>query len=277
MTLFKNKSAAAKFEPMDGDDANTIEGTATVVQETTQPAQSTPSAQDRLKAAAAEREAEAAAEREAVLAAKTETPAGTALAAKKPTALAVAVARPEKIFAPLEDAFHVDWNTLESLKATQGQFLAKADDSTFGPEIGFELLSHQKQFVVSPGTDDDDDNKLVRYSDDGITCNTGEDVKEYRQSLVDAGYPDAGVTERVVLVGSVFNPGLKTDCKDKLMQISLAPSSKALFDRHQLQTTFNVGRGNWSPEGVTRLRMTCKVQTKGKNSWTQVNFTKYDQ
>jgi hypothetical protein len=280
MSLFKNKTTTgAKFEPMDGDvnDGNTIEGTATVVQETTQQVQPNQSAQDRLKAAAAEREAEAAAEREAVAATKTETPAaGTSLAAKKPGALAVAVPRPEKIFAPLEDAFHVDWNTLEALKATQGQFLAKADDSSFGPEIGFELLSHQKQFVVSTNTDAEEDNKLVRYSDDGITCNTGEDVKEYRQHLIDAGFPEAGVSERVVLVGSLFDPGTKPECKDKLMQISLAPTSKAFFDRHQLQTTFNVQRKTWSPEGVTRLRMTCKVQSKGKLSWTQVNFTKYD-
>lgn len=277
MALINKNKPVGKFEPMDGDDVNdgnTIEGTATVVSETVETVQPSPSAQERLKAAAAEREAEAAEEREAVMATKTES---TALAAKKSTALATPVARPEKIFAPLEDAFHVDWNTLESLKATQGQFLAKADDSTFGPEIGFELLSHQKQFVVSPGTDEEEDNQHVRYSDDGITCNTGEDVKEYRQHLIDAGYTEAGVTERVVLVGSVFDPGLKPDFKDKLMQISLAPTSKALFDRHQLQTTFNVGRGNWSPEGVTRLRMTCKVQSKGKLSWTQVNFTKYDQ
>lgn len=282
--LNKEKSAAAqtsKFEALDDD--NVIDGTATVISDdvdTSSAAQTTaaPTAQERLAAAAKEREAEAEAERQAIAATKTSSTTAlaaggksTALVASKSTALA-------DIFKPMEDAFHVDWNTLESLKANQGQFLSKSDSQSLGPVIGFELLSYQKQFVISPGTEDEEDSVHVRYSDDGITCTSGEDCKEYLQSLLDTGdFPKAKMTERVVLVGCVFDPGTKPAFKDKLMQISLPPTSKALFERFKLQASFNIGRGNWSPDNMSRMRMTCEVQSKNKNDWTQVNFTKYDQ
>lgn len=271
MALFKNKdagSSAGKFESPDDD--TVIDGTVTeVVEETTQTTQ--PSAQERLKAAAAEREAEAAAERAAVESTK------TALATKPATnaVLASPVARPVAVFEPLKNSFPVQWNTLELLKASQGKFVNKADNTPLGDEIGFELLSHQAQFVVSPGTDDDEDDKLVRYSDDGITTSTGEDCKEYLKYLQDAGYAKAKMSERVVLVGSVFDPGKQPSYKDKLMQISLAPTSKALFDRHQLQCSFNVARGKWSPDGITMLRMTCVSKSGNGKDWTEVAFSKY--
>lgn len=266
------------FEAPDED--GVIEGQVTDVTDTSGAAEAdatvslNPSAKERLAAAAKEREAEAAAEREAVAATKT-----TSLATKPANsgAITVAAPRPEKVYAPLENAFHVDWNTLESLKATQGAFMDKTDNKSLGDTIGFELLSHQKQFVISPGSDDEEDNKHVRYSDDGITTTTGEDCKDYLQSLLATGdFPDAKMTERVVLVGAVFDPGKQPSYKDKLMQISLAPTSKALFDRHQIQCSFNVGRGIWSPDGITRLRMTCVAKNKNKRDWTEVTFSKYD-
>lgn len=285
MALIKKDSttSAAKFEAPDDD--TVIDGTVTVISDVvdTSAAAETqttaaPTAQERLAAAAKEREAEAEAERQAVAATKTSSTTALSAGSKSTAIVAAKPAVLADVFKPVEDAFHVDWNTLESLKANQGQFLSKADGKSLGPTVGFELLSYQKQFVISPGTDDDEDNQHVRYSDDGVTCNSGEDCKDYLQSLLDTGdFPKAKMTERVVLVGCVFDAGTKPEFQDKLMQISLPPTSKALFERFKLQASFMIGRKTWSPDGISRMRMTCEVQSKNKNDWTQVNFTKYDQ
>jgi hypothetical protein len=270
MALIKNK-----FEAPDADknvDDGVIDGAVKEVVDET----ATLSAHERLAVAAAARADEAKAEREAVEASKTAS-TSTAVAAKTASNIVLAAPVMGNIFAGLENAFHVDWNTFESLLANQGTFMRKGDKAKLGDSVGLELLSYQQQFVISPGTEGDADNDKVRYSDDGVTTTTGEDCKSYLEDLKEAGFDKASRSERVVLVGSLFDPGKLAEIKDQLVQISLPPTSKAQFERHKIQTDFNIGRGLSPALGATRLRMTCEVQSDAKNKrdWTVVKFAQY--
>lgn len=220
------------------------------------------------------------------------TAAATAHQATKPAENAVATAKPQggqvalrkalvNPLAPLKGAFTVEWDTLRSLKVTNGNVLDNQSGKTLGDVVGLELLSFQDQWVISPGVDGDEAKEHVRYSNDGETTTNGEDCNEYLEQLKKADFPDAKMSKRTVICGSLFDIGDKgrKDCKDIqdcLVQLSLAPTSKASFDRYMMDQAFKIGKALISPEGAERLKLECTVVTKGKNSWTVVNFSRYD-
>lgn len=218
---------------------------------------------ERLKAAADERAAAA-------------KPASTSTAVATKAAGQVAVAK--ALIDPLkalENAFPVEYDTLRNLLVTNGNVMDKDTSKPLGDIIGLELLSYQSQWVVSPGVDGDEAKEHVRYSDDGVTTTQGEDCNEYLQSLKSSGFPEAKKSERVVIVGSVFEPGKLKDLKDSLVQINLPPTSKAAFQRYRLDQAFQVGKGKIDAEGAERIKIECSLVTKGKMTWTVATFTRW--
>lgn len=200
--------------------------------------------------------------------------ASTAVAARPTTAVAQtsrAIVSPLKA---LENACTVDFNTLDQIKATQGQFKYKESERSLGDTITVELLSYQKNFLVSPGDDDEESAKLVRYSDDGITCKTGENCNEYLAGLIAAGYDGAKKSERVVIVGALVDAGKAADCAGSLFQMDLAPSSKVQFDRYQIQLGFDTAKGKVTAEGASVVKLTAVAVAKNKKDWTVVNFAR---
>jgi hypothetical protein len=258
MALNKQTPAATTFEDPDSDD---------VAVETRQPA----SAQERLAAAAAERAAASASQQESTQTAVAAKPAG-----------AVAVHRKmEDPFKQLENAFPVEWDTLRNLVITQGNVVDKDTDKPLGDEIGLELLSFQKQWVVSPGVDGEAAKEHVRYSDDGQITTKGDDVRDYLQHLKNTGYPKANLSERLVIVGSVFDIGVKgrkdlKDLQDALVQINLPPTSKATFSRYRMDQAYQIGKGLANADGADRIRINCNLKKNGDNTYTLANFSRYD-
>lgn len=198
-------------------------------------------------------------------------PASTSTAVAAPTRTAVAVAgRPKDVVTDTyKDAFTVDWNTLSRIQATNGNFVdVEANKAVIGPEIMFEMMSFQQNWQISPGTDDDDDIKHVRYSNDGKFTTEGEDINEYLQALKVAGYEDAKSSERVILAGTIL--GGSHD--GKLVQMNLAPTSKAAFDRFKMQASIDISKGKRSAADLAVLKLKAVPQSKGKNTWTVVHF-----
>lgn len=261
MALTKNTTPS--FEAPDDENVDTVAAEQAAIRS---------QAQERLAAAAAKHAETKPAE----------TSTGTAVAAPKQLGGQVAARKPMvNPLEPLKNAFTVEWDTLRSLKVTNGNVLDNQSGKTLGDVVGLELLSFQDQWVISPGVDGDEAKEHVRYSNDGVTTTDGEDCNDYLAQLKAADFPEAKMSKRTVICGSLFDIGDKgrkecKDIQDSLVQLSLAPTSKASFDRYMMDQAFKIGKDIIAPEGAERLKLECNVVTKGKNSWTVVNFSRYD-
>ena len=205
--------------------------------------------------------------------AATPTPV-TAVATTHPAGAVVVASTAINPFAEMKNAYTVDYNTLAQLLASNGNFMTKEDNILLGDTVVLQLMSFQDNWVVSPGADTDEARKLVRYSNDGINTKDGEDIAQYISDLKAAGYNKAYLSKRVILVGALLDAGKAPQLNETLMQIDLAPTSKSLYERHVIQSAFDVGRGKKTAEQVSKIRMTAKV-TKNSASqiYTQVAFS----
>lgn len=205
----------------------------------------------------------------------------TAVAAAAPTAVAVAVAAgPDPLKAKFKDAVKLDWNTLNRVQANQGNFLnLEKNKEMIGSELVVTMLSFQDNFLVSPGSDDEEAKEHVRYSDDGKITTKGEPVDAYMEALREAGYLEAKLSPRCTIALAIEDvvgkPGHAL--VGELIQIDLPKTSKDSFDRFRLQSAFKASRGMMNDAQKVameqgRMRLSAQVVTQGKNSWTVVNF-----
>lgn len=180
-------------------------------------------------------------------------------------------------FKPLENAIHVDYNTLDRIMVTNGNVQNKETKKLMGDSCVLELISIQKHWVMSPGGDKEDEESLefLKYSDDGIHVrDTGELLTATRDAAIAAGYTKARIIERLILVGMIVDAGkLQAEMEGSLVQMDLAPRSKANFEKHRISTAFRIGRGLQKAEGAEKVRITCDVQSKGSNNWTDALFS----
>lgn len=191
----------------------------------------------------------------------TQKPAGTLAIAAMPNALE-----------PLRNALRVEYNTLESIIANQGNFMSRETKKSLGDEITFELLSFQDSFVVSPG-DDKAPQDVVRYSDDGLTCSDGTSVQEHLHWLKTNGYPKAAVKPRVVVVGAVLTTSKASDLVGTLVQLDLSPASRVHWMRYMANSAFMVRAGKHTAEQLTKVKATAETAVNGTNTYTLAKFS----
>jgi hypothetical protein len=171
-----------------------------------------------------------------------------------------------------KDALTLDWNTLHRIQFNQGSVLDKENSNkSLGQVVEIEMLSWQDSYQISPGTQDSDATEHVRYSDDGVTTNKGENCQEYLAALKEAGYEDAKMTKRVVI------GGVLTVCNDpamvgKMVQTDLSQTSKSQFDRHRMQVAMDISKGLRDENSSRFLKMTATPQSKGTTNWTIAVF-----
>lgn len=231
-----------------------------------------------------------AAEDEAVVATAVETvaaaPAPAPVAAPAPATAVATVAPQSKALAAvrkmadcavlesLRDAVTVDWNTLDRLKVSQGNF--KNDQAvSLGDELHIQLVSWQKQWQASPGGKNDDaTKKLVRYSKDGqYIQNSTDDIRAYVNQLKAAGHKDAKLSERVVLVFMLLGGGAKAiPHAGNLFQIDLPPTSKGKFDAFRLRQAMNLAANAITEDQATHLKLTITGAKNGDNEYSLVLF-----
>jgi hypothetical protein len=263
MALNQNANTAKFEDPdMDGDVAvDSVEDQAAAARK---------KAQDRLAAGASRHAAEKPAE---------ETSKSTDVAVKANTQIA---ARKPMInpLEPLKNAFPVEFDTLRSLKVSGGNLVDNQTGKALGDTAGLELLSYQDQWVISPGVDGDEAKEHVRYSDDGKVTTKGEDCNEYLGNLQKAGYDEAKMSKRTVICGSLFDIGDKgrkvmPELQDSLVQISLAPTSKASFDRYTMDQAFKIAKNLIEPDGAQLVKIECTPTSKNGKDWTVANFSRW--
>ena len=183
----------------------------------------------------------------------------------------IASIKMQPVMEQLKNALKVNFDTLPHLQINQGNLLVKEGGVVLGDEAILELLSYQDNFAISPGEDGEDAKQALRYSDDGITCTTGEDVKEYLKALQDADFPKTQLKQRCVLVVNLISASKGDKVAqyfDNLYQIDLPPSSKAKFDSHRHQVSFKVSRGKLAVEDAPFMTLNVTIATRGDNKWT---------
>lgn len=205
-------------------------------------------------------------------AANTAAPAATQVAVQTKPAGAVAVAALPNVLEPLRNALRVEYNTLESIIANQGNFMSRETKKSLGDEIVFELLSFQDSFVVSPG-DDKAPQEVVRYSDDGLTCSDGTSVQEHLHWLKTNGYPKASVKPRVVVVGAVEKTSKPSDLVGTLVQLDLSPVSRVHWNRYMANSAFMVRSGRYTADQLVKVKANAETAVNGTNSFTLAKFS----
>lgn len=197
--------------------------------------------------------------------------ATVAVQVAQPTQLAVHAATMVNVLEPFKNALRVEYNTLESVIATNGNFVARESKKVLGDTITFELLSFQDSYVVSPN-DDKAPGEDVRYSDDGITCSDGTSVEEHLQYLRTNGWPKAALKNRVVVVGAVESTAKPSDLEGTLVQFDLSPASRVHWNRYTANAAFLVKKGKYTAEQLTKVRATAELATSGTNTYTMARF-----
>ncbi len=196
--------------------------------------------------------------------------------APKAGSLAVAMSQADP-FTKLENAIHVDYNTLTRIMVTNGNVQNKDTKKLMGESCVLELISIQKHWVMSPGGDSKDEEsfEFLKYSDDGKTVrDTGELLTVYRDAAIAAGYDKARIVERLILVGMLVDAGkLSDEMNGELVQLDCAPRSMSNFHRHRISTAFRIGKGLQTAAGAEVVKITCDVQSKGANNWTDAVFS----
>ena len=272
MALTKNTgttSAASRFETPDDD--NTVDtGTET----------GTMSADERVAAAlAAKGTKPAPAPAEEAAPAATES-ASRAVAAPAATAVATTIMSKDPL-AACEDALRVNYNDLTQIMVTNGNVALKEGKELLGDHVGLEIISFQNQWVCSPGgdTQDDESKEYLKFSDDGVYVKgTDQLLTDAVKLAVAAGYEKAKIAERLILVGALVYPGkdkkgnVIDELQDELVQIDLAPRSKAAFKAYRINAAFKVSKGLLDPQAALRVCMSAKVMSKGTMNWTDAEF-----
>ena len=207
-------------------------------------------------------------------AAATAAPAEAAHTANVPTVQAtgaVALRAAKGAFEAFRDALRVDYNTLDQIIASNGNFVERENKTVLGDTVTFDLLSFQDSFVVSP-EDDKAPKETVRYSDDGLVCSDGTDVKEHLDWLRASGYPKARLKQRVVVVGAITSAMKTEKFNGQLVQFDLSPASRTMWQRFVANVTYGLTTGRITQEQASKVKAEAQLKSRGSETYTVAAF-----
>lgn len=196
---------------------------------------------------------------------------------------AVATGATKKFAAALKDKENVfdpsslDFNTFPRVTVGLDGF-SKDDGTDLGKEIALEVMSYNTRWVASPGTDDEEAKKHVRYSLDGKTIDStgddnGDDIQEYIRTLKTVhGYTDAGLKQYLSIYGFLTSAnGEAIDPADlEIVALQVPPQSRPLFERHQINQGVKISRGSVEASDIVWCQQEKK--TGGNKKFAQINF-----
>lgn len=132
-----------------------------------------------------------------------------------------------------------------------------------GTRIKIELMSYNDRFVVSPGVKDDEADKLVRYSRDGINLDDGSGTcDDYVKLLRDVnGYPKAETKRYLNLYGMLVATAKNEDApfgvippEDReIVTVQIPPKSYGKFSGYQLTSGVKVAMGVYQESNMLQL------------------------
>lgn len=206
----------------------------------------------------------------APVAATVTTPQAVAVVQKQAVAI-VPTAMPN-VLEQFKNALRVEYNTLEAIITTNGNFVSRESKKVLGDTVTFELLSFQDSYVVSPNDDKAPDD-VVRYSDDGLTCSDGTAVQEHLHWLRTSGYPKAALKQRVVVVGALMSTSKPVGMEGTLVQFDLSPISRTHWLRYTANSAYGLKIGKYTPDQLQKVVATAELATSGTNTFTFARFS----
>lgn len=173
----------------------------------------------------------------------------------------------------------LEFGVLPRLVGEVGGIANASDDKTeIARELDIHLVSWNDTFTLSPGTDDEKDRELAKYSDDGETINAddpdpewaGRSCAEYIAYLQDEkDKKNAALKHYMTLIGIV--EGADTDdcdLMDQMVAVQMSPQSRKTFEAFCVQQGVMLARGKATAEGLEHIRITAEKKKNGTNSFT---------
>jgi len=210
----------------------------------------------------------------------TAAPADPVAAAGVSATTAIAKASASAVMAPggkmvsllqdMKDALPaIDFGVLPRLVGSNGNVMDK-DKRMLGSRIKLELVSWNDLWVVSPGDDTEEAKEAVRYSKDGKTIDgTGQSVQDYVKYLRETGgYDEANVKQYCELIGILTEAEKPSEHLGGMVQVSLSPQSRKLFEGYRLQESVKLRLGKRAPDGAEHLLIQTEVKSSGSNTYT---------
>jgi hypothetical protein len=172
---------------------------------------------------------------------------GSAVAAAAKTAIGAAM----KFKAALEgfenviDPVGMEFGVFPKITVSLGGFME--DGKKLGDDVTIKLLSWNRRWLASPGSDDKEAGKFVKYSNDGVTiASDGSPLADYVQHLKDVeGYKEASIKEYFAIWGFLtFAEGKEISPADqRMVELQCSPQTVGQFKRHQIEHGMKVSQG----------------------------------
>lgn len=201
--------------------------------------------------------------------------AGSALSAASGAKRQMALAEFQNVF----EMEQFEFNTFPRLVVGLDGFTNKEGEIGLGNQIKIKLMSWSPTWTASPGTDDDEAKKLVRYSIDGKTIKgseeDGQSLQAYCQRLKEVeGYDKAAVKEYLIVIGFLTYANGKPidEAEQYLVSLQVPPVSKPFFTRYQMEATVKIASGVWQPTDL--LTCTQEKQVNGSKKFAQIKFSR---
>lgn len=201
----------------------------------------------------------------------TTSTASTAVAEAKTSAVTTVHKVDLRVMDQYKDAMKVEYNTLNQVIATNGNFVDRETKTVLGDTVVFTLLSFQDSYVVSPNDDNASDD-VVRYSDDGVICSDGTNVQDHLAFLKENGFLKASLKQRAVVVAAIESAAKTDKFNGQLVQFDLSPSSRTMWKRYTANVAYALSVGTTTAEKVSRVKAETTIQQSGANTFTQVVF-----
>jgi hypothetical protein len=185
---------------------------------------------------------------------------------------ALAVAQPAYAIAHgLKNAMPVSYNTFAQIICASGNFVERESKLILGDSVTFELLSFQDSFTITPNVNGSD-KKLVRFSDDGVTCSDGTGVQEHLTWLKNNGFPRAMIKNRTVVVGVVKSSAKTDKLNGELVQFDLSPKSRDKWTRYLHRTVYLLQSGQKTLDQLKQVKASTQLAQNGNETYTVAVF-----
>lgn len=175
----------------------------------------------------------------------------------------------EMLYSGLENGFVVEFGTLPRLLASNGCIM-DGEDNSLGTWITGQVLSWNKRWTITPGSNDAPDN-LVAFSMDNevLDDGSGVTVAQYLAELK-KDWPNAASKEYLDVIFNLQEAEKESGHVGGMVQLQMSPTSRKDFDAFRLQVSFKVANGLVEIDQTNHIKFGIRVVTnKNKNTWTK--------
>lgn len=179
--------------------------------------------------------------------------ASTSVAAAAKTAVGAAMKFKPALtqFENVIDPTGMEFGVFPKITVNLGGFKTEDDGLAVGKKLGkditIKMLSWNRRWLASPGSQDKESKEYVKYSTDGVFIQgTNQKLVDYVQQLIDVeGYKEASIKEYFAIWGFLTEANGKVidPAEQQMVELQCSPQSVGQFKRHQIEHGMKVSQG----------------------------------